>query len=101
MAGLAVFRLDFIAAIKTDTGEHKTVLIEIQKAKNPIDLLRFRNYLAEQYKKEDTVNNENIVLPITTIYFLGFKLPEIETFLCQSIAELQRLNWQNNYTKKE
>jgi hypothetical protein len=79
LAGLAVFRLDFIATIKTDMGEYKKVLIEIQKAKNPIDLMRFRNYLAEQYKKEDKVNNENIVLPITTIYILGFKLPEIET----------------------
>ncbi|MFY7787431.1 MAG: hypothetical protein ACOVQA_06110 [Thermoflexibacteraceae bacterium] len=79
LAGLAVFRLDFIATIKTDTGEYKKVLIEIQKAKNPIDLMRFRNYLAEQYKKEDKINNQNAVLPITTIYILGFKLPEIET----------------------
>jgi hypothetical protein len=79
LAGLAVFRLDFIATIKTDMGEYKKVLIEIQKAKNPIDLMRFRNYLAEQYKKEDKIDNENIILPITTIYILGFKLPEIET----------------------
>ncbi len=79
MAGLAVFRLDFIATIKTDTGEYRKVLIEIQKAKNKIDLMRFRNYLAEQYKKEDIVNNEKIVLPITTIYILGFKLQEIVT----------------------
>jgi hypothetical protein len=74
-----VYRLDFIATIKTDTGEYKKVLIEIQKAKNPIDLMRFRNYLAEQYKKEDKINNKNVVLPITTIYILGFKLAEIET----------------------
>jgi molybdopterin converting factor small subunit len=74
-----VYRLDFIATIKTETGEYKKVLIEIQKARNQIDLMRFRNYLAEQYKKEDTVNNEKIILPITTIYILGFKLPEIET----------------------
>lgn len=74
-----VYRLDFIATIKTDTGDYKKVLIEIQKAKNPIDLMRFRNYLAEQYKKEDKINNENTVLPITTIYILGFKLPEIES----------------------
>jgi hypothetical protein len=79
LAGLAVFRLDFITTIKTDTGEYKKVLIEIQKAKNPIDLMRFRNYLSEQYKKEDKINSENVVLPITTIYILGFKLPEIET----------------------
>ncbi|MDX2302246.1 MAG: hypothetical protein NW226_05565 [Microscillaceae bacterium] len=74
-----VYRLDFIATIRTETGELKKVLIEIQKAKNPIDLMRFRNYLAEQYKKEDKINHENIVLPITTIYILGFKLPEIES----------------------
>ncbi len=74
-----VYRLDFIATIRTETGELKKVLIEIQKAKNPIDLMRFRNYLAEQYKKEDKINNENVVLPITTIYILGFKLPEIES----------------------
>ena len=79
LAGLAVFRLDFIATIKTETGEHRKVLIEIQKARNQIDLMRFRNYLAEQYKKEEIVNNEKVVLPITTIYILGFKLPEIET----------------------
>jgi hypothetical protein len=79
LAGLAVFRLDFIATIKTETGEYKKVLIEIQKAKNQIDLMRFRNYLAEQYKKEYIVNDEKIVLPITTIYILGFKLTEIET----------------------
>ena len=39
--------------------------------------MRFRNYLAEQYKKEDIVNNHKVILPITTIYILGFKLPEI------------------------
>ena len=79
LAGLAVFRLDFIATVKTETGEQKKVLIEIQKAKNQIDLMRFRNYLGEQYKREDIVSNEKVVLPITTIYILGFKLPEIET----------------------
>ena len=79
LAGLAVFRLDFIATIKTKTGEQIKILIEIQKAKNQIDLMRFRNYLAEQYKKEDKINNEKVILPITTIYILGFKLPEIET----------------------
>ena len=79
IAGLAVFRLDFIATIKTETGEKRKILIEIQKARNQIDLMRFRNYLAEQYKKKDTINDEKVILPITTIYILGFKLPEIET----------------------
>jgi hypothetical protein len=79
LAALAVFRLDFIATIKTETGVFKKILIEIQKARNLIDLMRFRNYLAEQYKKEDIINGEKVVLPITTIYILGFKLPEIIT----------------------
>ncbi len=74
-----IYRLDFIATIKTETGEFKKILIEIQKASNEIDIMRFRNYLAEHYKKEDTINGETVVLPITTIYILGFKLPEILT----------------------
>lgn len=94
LAGLAVFRVDFIATIKTETGAYKKILIEIQKAKNPIDLMRFRNYLAEQYKKEDKVNHSTEVLPITTIYVLGFKLPEIET-PCLRVAR----NYQDLITK--
>lgn len=74
---IRVYRLDFVATIKTETGEFKKVLIEIQKANNEIDLMRFRNYLAEQYKKEDLINHEKVALPLTTIYILGFKLPEI------------------------
>ena len=79
LAGISVFRLDFLATILTKNGQHKKILIEIQKAKNQIDLMRFRNYLAEQYKKEDIVNNEYQILPITTIYILGFNLPEIDS----------------------
>lgn len=77
--GFAVFRLDFIATIKTELGEHIKILIEIQKARNLIDLMRFRRYLGEQYTKEDIINGEKVVLPITTIYILGFNLPGIES----------------------
>src|SRR5436190_7762229 len=79
LAGLAVFRLDFIATIKTKEGDFKKVLIEIQKARNQMDLLRFRNYLAEHYKKEETVGEDKIILPITTIYILGYKLAELDS----------------------
>jgi hypothetical protein len=78
-SNISLFRLDFIATIKTENGEYKKILVELQKAKNEVDLMRFRGYLAEQYKKVDTINGEEIILPITTIYILGFKLPEIET----------------------
>ncbi len=80
---LAVSRYDFIATIKTNTGEHKKVLIEIQKAKNAIDLMRFRNYLGEQYKKEDEIQTEfgkiKKPLPIIAIYLLGFDLAGVES----------------------
>jgi hypothetical protein len=78
LIGVAVFRLDFIATIKTEIGEYKKILIEIQKAKNLIDLMRFRRYLGEQYKKDELLNGVKAILPITTIYILGFKLPEID-----------------------
>jgi len=76
---IAIFRLDFLATIKTKEKEDKKVLIEIQKSRNETDLMRFRNYLAEQYKKEDIVAGVATVLPITTIYILGFKLYNIES----------------------
>lgn len=79
LVGLRLFRLDFVAVIKTENGENKKVLIEIQKAKNRVDIMRFRNYLAEQYKKQDKVNGVKKTLPITTIYLLGFDLPEVTT----------------------
>jgi len=71
---LTVYRLDFSAVIKTETGEEKKVLIELQKGKQPIDVLRFRRYLGENYSKPDEVNGISQSLPIITIYILGFPL---------------------------
>ena len=80
--GIQLIRLDFVATIKLKSGETKKVLIEIQKARKPIDVMRFRNYLAEHYKKEDEIVLEGekikVALPIITIYILGFILTEIE-----------------------
>jgi DNA repair exonuclease SbcCD ATPase subunit len=76
---LTVFRLDFMATIRTDSGEHQKILIEVQKAKEETDLMRFRGYLGEQYKKEDEIDGVKMALPITTIYILGFTLPEVPT----------------------
>jgi len=78
-----VYRLDFAARIKTDDGTVKQVIIEIQKAKFPSDILRFRKYLGEQYASEKNIVEEPAVeyetkakkaIPIITIYFLGHKL---------------------------
>ena len=79
---ISVFRVDFVATVLTEQGEHKKVLIEIQKAKNALDLMRFRTYLAEHYKTKDEVEingkKEKLTLPIVTIYMLGFEIAEIE-----------------------
>jgi len=74
-----IFRLDFKAVIRTAAGERRKILIELQKAKHLLDIMRFRRYLADNYQKADTVHGEDgaresRALPIVTIYFLGFKL---------------------------
>jgi len=66
---LTVYRLDFSAKIRTEEGL-KNVIIEVQKAKFSSDIMRFRKYLGEQYRKSD--------LPIINIYFLGHQLDFIQ-----------------------
>ena len=61
-----LYRKDFTAAIKLKTGETKTVIIEMQKAKNLNDIDRFRDYLGGEYTKSKH--------PIIAIYILGFNL---------------------------
>jgi hypothetical protein len=75
----SIFRVDFVATVRTETGEQKKILIEVQKAWNRDDLMRFRNYLGEHYKRTDRINGKEVILPITTIYILDFRLPEIES----------------------
>ena len=79
---LTLIRLDFVATIRTKSGEQKKVLIEIQKSQKATDLIRFRTYLGEQYKQTDTIeikgNTIERTMPIVIIYMLGFVLPEIE-----------------------
>ncbi len=76
---LTFYHLDFIAKIKQKNGEYKTVLIELQKSSNPTDIIRFRRYLGEQYRKEEDILAESGTitkepLPIITIYILGYFL---------------------------
>ena len=75
---LSVIRYDFLATIRTPDG-YKKVLIEIQKAKNELDMARFRTYVGEQYRRKDKIivdgKETEDYLPIITIYLLGFKLP--------------------------
>jgi hypothetical protein len=81
---IRILRFDFKAVIKKPNGEISKVLIELQKAKKAFDVMRFRRYLGDNYRKEDDVLNdkgdlEKRPLPIITIYFLGFPLNSIQS----------------------
>ena len=80
-----IYYLDFSAKIKTAQGEEKLVVIEVQKAKLPTDIIRFRRYLGQQYSNKNNFylapNKEGKTvrkaLPIISIYFLGHTLDNI------------------------
>ena len=78
---LSIIRYDFIATIRTPDG-YKKVLIEIQKAKNADCIKRFRDYVGEQYQRQDVVevDGKEVQKPllIITIYLLGYNLRETE-----------------------
>ncbi|MDR0713523.1 MAG: hypothetical protein LBF89_04595 [Bacteroidales bacterium] len=76
---LRLYRLDFVATIRTGENEYTKVLIEVQKALKVANLRRFRKYIAEQYRRDDIIENKKDTLPIIAIYILGFELPEIST----------------------
>ncbi len=81
---IRILRFDFKAVVKKKNGEINKVLIELQKAKQAFDVMRFRRYLGDNYRKEDAVLNhdglsEKRPLPIITIYFLGFPLDNIQS----------------------
>ncbi|MDR1341185.1 MAG: hypothetical protein LBK58_14195 [Prevotellaceae bacterium] len=74
----SIFRLDFMASVRTADGKHKKILIEVQKSWDTMDVVRFRKYLGKQYTRKEIIDGKETVLPITTIYILGNNLPEIE-----------------------
>ena len=79
---LSLIRFDFVATIRNADGEYKKILIEVQKSNNAADLMRFRTYLGEQYKRMDVIEVSSgkveKALPVVSIYLLGFKLPKIK-----------------------
>ena len=78
---LTVYRIDFKARIMLKEGKQQLVLIELQKAKYPADIMRFRRYLGKQYANKDNIietEGKRVALPIITIYFLGYSLEGVE-----------------------
>jgi len=101
--GLTVFRLDFSAVVVTAEGRRTNVLIELQKADGGNDIRRFRRYLAENYYAESPTRHgahrvredagdyndsrePDEVLPIISIYILGYSLPGLQGHSAVSVA---------------
>jgi hypothetical protein len=81
---LKIIRFDYACTIQLNDANktEKNVIIELQKSENKLDIGRFRNYLAKNYKtKTANSNGEKVYLPIVAIYFLGFNLSHEEAFI--------------------
>ena len=75
---LTLLRMDFAARVQLAGGGQRQVLIEIQKAKAPTVIERFRRYLGEQYRNpanlQRAANGTEQPVPLITIYLLGYDL---------------------------
>ena len=104
----SVLRLDFAAKIRFEDGTIQTVLIEIQKANNTSDLMRFRRYLGLQLQStQNAIPDEKGIfhpIPIHPIYFLGEGLPDIKahgavkiTRVCTDIFTQEVIEIKDNF----
>ncbi|MBK8809101.1 MAG: hypothetical protein IPO21_21740 [Bacteroidales bacterium] len=81
-------RYDFKAIIRGNDNLERTILIELQKYKHPDPIMRFREYLAENYRKEETIitssgEEQKQALPIVTIYILGYQITQADILALQ------------------
>jgi len=71
---IGMIRQDYVAVIKSKTpdGEelYEKVMIEVQKSPIAPEITRFRNYIADKYRKKSTIEGEEQHLPIKTIYLI-------------------------------
>ncbi|BCU06469.1 hypothetical protein [Allochromatium tepidum] len=108
---LTVYRMDFAARIRNAQGEERQVLIELQKAKFPTDIMRFRRYLGSQYRDPDNTRLVNLDeaknrqvrqgLPLLTIYFLGHRLEHSTAPIIRVRRDIVDLTTGEPLTEKE
>jgi len=103
---LTVLRLDFAAKILQPNGEYKVILIELQKAKFPTDIMRFRKYLGKQYGEEENAydfedSGRKKAMPIISIYFLGHNLEHTDAPIIQVKREYYDHITREQITEKE
>ena len=73
---LGLHYLDFNAKIETETGEYKTVIIELQKKKRETDIMRFRQYLGSMYQSLENTSDKKRIKSrqIYCIYLLNYSI---------------------------
>ena len=72
---LEILRIDFSAKVKDSDGNMRIVTIELQKAKIESDVIRFRRYLAAQYRNKSNIvveNGHKAAIPIVSIFIMGY-----------------------------
>ena len=91
--GFTVQRIDFAATVRTAAGERLRVLVEVQKSHYSDDVMRFRRYLGQHYADERAYvtvaggRERRHPLRLTTIYFLGRRLPCTEATVLKVTRE--------------
>jgi hypothetical protein len=64
----------FSALVKQEDGNQEHIIIELQKARWYVDILRFRRYLTTQYADPGNIHFENYrdtAMPVFSVIFLG------------------------------
>jgi len=98
-------RYDFKAIVRGSDGADRCILIELQKYKHPDPVQRFREYLAENYRKEETIidthgKEQRQSLPIVTIYILGYNITQAEILALQVHRSVRDIIWDRPVTEK-
>ena len=92
-ADFTVQRIDFAATVRTAAGERLRVLVEVQKSHFSDDVMRFRRYLGQHYADERAYvtmeggHERRHPLRLTTIYFLGRRLPRTDATVLKVTRE--------------
>ncbi len=85
----SIYRMDYRAVIQDEQGQAESVHIEVQKSRLATNILRFRHYLSRLYAETPSLEvkepvftvkepaAEYGILPIITIYLLGYGVSDI------------------------
>ena len=79
---ISMFRIDFAARVKDESGNEKLMLIELQKTWVETETLRFRQYLAAQYNAQENMfkaerGERQYALPMVAVYLLGHRVGKV------------------------